>query len=118
MKLLTAKLLKKLEAQDPFGPTGPGRELTREEEQVVCKFFTPDANWTWYAVSASRDPDTGDVQFFGLVDGLELELGYFWLSELQQVRGGLGLPVERDLYWQPQTLFSLMEVLENRATVS
>jgi len=23
----------------------------------------------------SRDPETGDVQFFGLVDGLELELG-------------------------------------------
>ncbi len=85
MKLLSDELLAKLEAQDPYGPKGPGRELTKEEEQVVCKFFTPDANWTWYAVSASRDPETGNVQFFGLVDGLELELGYFWLSELQSL---------------------------------
>jgi hypothetical protein len=115
VKLLTDELLKKLEAQDPYGPTGPGRELTKEEEQVVCKFFTPDANWTWYAVSASRDPETGDVQFFGLVVGLELELGYFWLSELTKVRGILGLPVERDLYWQPQPLFKLMEELEHAA---
>ena len=37
-------------------------------------------------------------QFFGLVDGLEAELGYFWLSELTGVRGPLGLPIERDLY--------------------
>ena len=115
MKLLTDELLRKLEAQDPYGPYGPGRELTREEEQVVCKFFTPDANWTWYAVSASRDPDTGDVQFFGLVDGLELELGYFWLSEIEKVRGKLGVPVERDLHWEPQSLYSLMEVLEHAA---
>ena len=115
MKLLTKELLKKLEAQDPYSPTGPGRELTKDEELVIAKFFTPDANWTWYAVSASPDPDTGDVQFFGLVDGLEVELGYFWLSELQKVRGKLGLPVERDLYWEPVTLMSLMETLEHAA---
>lgn len=115
MKLLSDELLRKLEAQDPYGPTGAGRELTQEEEQVVCKFFTPDANWTWYAVSASRDPETGNVQFFGLVDGLELELGYFWLSELESVRGKFGLPVERDLHWEPQSLFSLMEELEHAA---
>jgi hypothetical protein len=113
VKLLTAELLKKLEAQDPYSSTGPGRELTQEEEQVICKFFTPDANWTWYAVSASRDPETGNVEFFGLVDGLELELGYFWLSELKSVRGKFGLPVERDLHWQSQSLFSLMEDLEH-----
>jgi hypothetical protein len=38
------------------------------------------------------------------VDGLEKELGYFSLAELQQVRGSLGLPVERDLHWRPKTL--------------
>ena len=45
-----------------------------------------------------------DVQFFGLVDGHEKELGYFNLSELESVRGPMGLPVERDLYWKPKTL--------------
>jgi hypothetical protein len=113
MKLLTKELLAKLYAQDPYHPSGPGRELTQEEEMVQVKFFTPDANWTWYAVSASQDEETGDVQFFGLVDGLEVELGYFWLSQLEQIRGKLGLPVERDLYWTPEPLMKLMEELES-----
>ena len=116
MKLLPDDLLRKLEAQDAYSPHGPQRELTKDEELVIAKFFTPDANWTWYAVSASPDPDTGDVQFFGLVDGLEQELGYFWLSQLKEVRGKFGLPVERDLYWEPIPLNRLMEELERAAT--
>ena len=113
MQLLTDELLQKLQAQDPYHQTGPGRELRPDEELVILKLFTPDANWTWYAVSASKDEDTGDVQFFGLVDGLEMELGYFWLSEVEQVRGSLGLPVERDLYWEPKPLNKLLEEMEN-----
>ena len=45
-----------------------------------------------------------DFQFFGLVEGFEKELGYFNLSELESVRGPLGLPIERDLHFQPKTL--------------
>ena len=45
-----------------------------------------------------------DFRFFGLVDGHCKELGYFLLSELEEVRGPMGLPIERDLYWQPKTL--------------
>lgn len=41
------------------------------------KFFTPDSNWTWYATEFD-----GEDIFFGLVVGLEVELGYFSLSEL------------------------------------
>lgn len=63
------------------------------------KFFTPDANWTWYAIEFD-----GDDLFFGLVIGLETELGYFRLSELQEVRGPLKLPVERDLFFSPVPL--------------
>jgi hypothetical protein len=108
MKLLTKADLRKLESQDPYHPDGPGRELSASEALALVKFFTPDAQWTWFAVSASQDPDTGDVQFFGLVQGLERELGYFWLSELERVRGPLGLPVERDLYWEPVPLADLI----------
>src|SRR5437764_12890220 len=70
------------------------------------KFFTPDAGWTWYASEGSpvdedgyydTDKEKVDFFFFGLVVGQETELGYFALSELQEVRGALGLPVERDL---------------------
>jgi hypothetical protein len=42
-----------------------------------------------------------------LVDGFERELGYFSLDELEQLRGPLGLPVERDLYWKPTLLSEL-----------
>ena len=41
--------------------------------------------------------------------GLEVELGYFALSELESVRSPLGLPVERDLYFEPKSLRELME---------
>ena len=109
MKLLTDEILKKLEAQDPHHPSGPHRELTTEELIVVVKFFTPDSSWTWFAVSAYKDDESDDVQFFGFVDGLDAELGYFWLSELEGVRGPLGLPIERDLYWQPKPLAQVMK---------
>lgn len=66
------------------------------------KFFTPDSNWTWYA----SEFDGEDV-FFGLVDGYEIELGYFSLSELQGGRGTLGLPIERDRHFTPKTLAEL-----------
>jgi len=45
-----------------------------------------------------------DFQFFGLVDGMEKELGYFNLSELESIRGKFGLPVERDMYLGDKTL--------------
>ena len=108
MKLLTQSDLRKLQSQDPYHDSGPGRELKADESIAFVKFFTPDAQWTWYAVSASVDPDTNDVQFFGLVDGLDRELGYFWLSELQRIRGAFGLPVERDLYFDPVPLSELL----------
>lgn len=108
MKLLTKADLKKLQSQDPYHPSGPGRELPSEELLTYVKFFTPDSNWTWWAVSASVDEERDDVQFFGLVEGFCKELGYFWLSELEKVRGQLGLPVERDLYWDPVPLSTLL----------
>lgn len=87
------------------------------------KFFTPSSNWTWYASEASAamrdgsykalteaapdDPEIADIIFFGLVNGFELELGYFSLSELEEIGGGLQLPVERDRHFSPKTLHEL-----------
>lgn len=84
-------------------------ELYANEEQVldapaVVKFFTPDAGWTWYA----SEFDGEDI-FFGLVAGLEVELGYFSLAELKAVRGPWGLPIERDRHFEPQSLREIKE---------
>ncbi|AVO42970.1 DUF2958 domain-containing protein [Simplicispira suum] len=71
----------------------------------VVKLFTPDAGATW--LLSEMDPDDHD-NVFGLCDlGLGYpELGWVSLAELATVRGRLGLPVERDLYFTPQKRLS------------
>ena len=46
---------------------------------------------------------------YGLVNGFELELGYFSFKELQEVRDLLGLQIERDLHYEPKSLRELTE---------
>lgn len=67
---------------------------------VFVKFFTPDSSWTWYCL----EYDPAERLCFGLVVGHERELGYFSLDELEEVRGPLELPIERDHYWEPKPL--------------
>jgi len=93
MKLLTKEILKHL-------PTLGSQDAKGGDAVAFVKFFT--GSWTWWATEGS--PEGDDFMFFGLVEGLEKELGYFSLSELQSVRGPLNLPVERDLHWKPTTL--------------
>ena len=92
MKLLTQEIRKKL-------PALYSQEDKGGEAIVHAKFFTPDSNWTWLITEFD-----GEDTFFGLVLGHEKELGCFSLKELESVRGGLGLPIERDLYFQPKML--------------
>jgi hypothetical protein len=91
------------ESREKLPPLYSGEEKGLETLAQV-KFFTPDSNWTWYA----SEFDGEDI-FFGLVSGLEVELGYFSLKELEEVKGPLGLPIERDLHFEPKTLKELME---------
>jgi hypothetical protein len=85
-------------------------ELYSEEDKgmealALVKFFTPDSSWTWYA----SEFDGEDI-FYGLVVGFEIEFGYFSLKELQSARGPMGLPIERDLYFEPKPLREIMEI--------
>ncbi len=88
--------LPKLYAQD--GTTNP---------IVHVKYFTPDSNWTWYATEG--EADESDFRFFGYVIGLEREWGYFLLSDLQNTKGILGLPIERDLYFKPAPIKEVLK---------
>lgn len=75
------------------------------ELSPVVKLFTPDAGATW--LLAAVDPEDPDLAF-GLCDlGLgEPELGSVRLSEIERVRGALGLPVERDVHFSPDRTLS------------
>ena len=101
MKLLTKALRKQLPPL--YAQDGKGGKAV-----VYVKYFTPSSNWTWLATEGEPVLDESqnevDYKFFGLVFGHERELGYFLLSELEEVRGPMGLPIERDLYFQPKTL--------------
>ena len=101
MKLLPKEIrdiLPPLRAQDGKG----GKAV------AYLKMFTPSAQWSWHVLEGEPVCDEAgneqDFEFFGLVFGLEREFGYFMLSELEAIKGPMGLPVERDLYWQPKTL--------------
>jgi hypothetical protein len=97
MELLTQAIRQKLPPL--YASEGKGTDAL-----AIVKFFTPDSNWTWYASEFD-----GDDLFFGLAVGFEPELGYFRLSELQSIRGALGLPVERDRFFQPTPLRALLD---------
>ncbi|MDD2657298.1 MAG: DUF2958 domain-containing protein [Candidatus Pacebacteria bacterium] len=78
-----------------------------EKKMVYAKFFTPDANWTWYVT----EYDPNERLCFGYVIGHESEWGYFSLDELESVRGPFGLAIERDIHFEPITFKELKKEL-------
>ena len=101
MKLLPCKIREKLPRLGEQDGKG-GKAV------AYAKCFTPDSSFSWFVTEGSpvrnKDNEPVDYILFGLVHGQCRELGYFRLSELERVRGPMGLPIERDLYWKPKTL--------------
>lgn len=98
MKLLTKEIKKTL---PKLGETDG---LPDSMKIVRAKFFTPWTSWTWYVVEGEEQPD-GNWLFFGLVEGLDTEWGYFGLWELEALNDGqFGFEVERDIYFGNPTI--------------
>jgi len=101
MKLLTKEIREQLPPL--YSQDGKGGKAV-----AYVKYFTPSSSWTWLVLEGEPVLDESqnevDYKFFGLVFGHEREFGYFPLSELEEVRGPMGLPIERDLYFQPKKL--------------
>lgn len=95
MKLLTKEIKKNIPAL--YSTEG------QSEKTAICKFFDPCGSWTWYVVEGEEQKN-GDWKFFGLVEGMEKEWGYFTLNELESVQGPLGLGIERDIHYEPKVL--------------
>jgi hypothetical protein len=102
MKLLTsdikARLLENRRLQEEMRERGQGAEI---DFFPVIKLFTPDGAATW--LLTELDPEDADIAF-GLCDlGMGCpELGSVRISELEAVRGWLGLPVERDRHFKAE----------------
>jgi hypothetical protein len=87
MKLLTKEILEKLPA------LGTTDNLPLDEHVLIVKFFDPYGSWKWYAC----EYDPKEQMFFGYVEGLENEWGYFSYKELTLLNF-FGKPrIERDL---------------------
>ena len=73
----------------------PNLYETENQEEKICyvKLFLADSNWTWYIIEIDKQDNN---TCFGFVDGLEQELGYFTIRELENLRGQFGLKVELD----------------------
>lgn len=83
-----------------------GTTQEQDDPKVVIKLFHPCSSWTWYVI----EYDPSEELAFGLVDGHEIELGYFSIAELRELRVR-GLSVERDMYWDSMSLSQLKKQL-------
>jgi hypothetical protein len=93
------------EIRAEFKRVGDQEEKKPADKICVVKYFDPTGSWTWWATEILLDEGQDvltipedEIIFFGLVDGFELEWGTFSLAELKEIRGALGIGIERDLY--------------------
>ena len=96
VKLMTKEII------DTLPPLRSTEHTPDAKKKIIAKFFTPDSSWTWY-VAEGEHLGKGDYEFFGYVEGHENEWGYFRLSDLEKIRGKMGLPVERDRHLSYKT---------------
>jgi hypothetical protein len=100
MKLMTREIEKRAQGQ-----YSQGADM---DQMVVAKFFDPCGSWTWYLMN--QDPEDQNY-LWGIVKGLEIEVGSFALNELTTYKGKLGIGIERDLYFKPMVAKELLERL-------
>ena len=74
---------------------------TEEQTDPIAHIKLFLDGWTWYITELSID---NDICFGYVVSPFESELGYFSLKELENIKGALGLGVERDISFKPTAL--------------
>lgn len=96
------------ELKQRFKEQGDTSKKRAKDITVIAKFFCPWGAATWFAT----DYDEADNVCFGyanLGDDQNAELGYFSIDELEDLKGPLGLKIERDLYWKERSLQEVMD---------
>ena len=93
MKLITKEIERKLNNTPIYSKDGQGVDA-----EIIVKFFNPCGAATWLITEAEKQ-DNGDYLLYGYITlGYGYECGYVMLSELQKIRNGYGLGIERDRY--------------------
>ena len=110
-KLITKEVEKAFAKYPLYSQDGKGKDAV-----VLAKFFLPAGRFTWYVLEAEKQTN-GDYLFFGYVQGLDDEYGYFTMSELKKIRTPWGLPIERDMYVRAAKE-TLASVLGEKETVT
>ena len=69
-----------------------------DEKEIIVRFFNPMGSQSWEICEGEEEED-GDWRLFGWCDlGMGMpELGYVYLSSLEELNVGLGLGIERDI---------------------
>lgn len=103
MKIIT----KEIEAA--FAKQGYTGNMKPEEIKIVMKLFNPTGAGTWYLYE--KEDEDIYWAFVNLGDAEMAECGTVSMSELMAFRGRFGLPLERDMHFEPLSM-SLKEVLD------
>lgn len=84
----------------------PGMRAQEMEEDAVAyvRIFDPVGAWSWYITEWD-----GQSEAFGLVIGIEAELGYMDVGELASVPGPLGIGLELDMHFVPTPISKIRE---------
>ena len=106
MKIIT----KAVEAA--FAKQGDTSNKSMAEIKIVMKLFNPQGSGTWYIYEHVEDDIY--MAFVNLGDPICAECGTVSMSELMEYRGWLGLPLERDMHFDPLsiTLKSVVETVK------
>lgn len=98
MKLFTNEIIRKLRKNNR-DKTG----ASIADKKVVVKLFNPQGLGTWWLYSMDNNGNC-----FGIAQLQDREYGYTNIDELKAVRLPMGLKIERDMYYTPQTFGELL----------
>ena len=89
-----------------YGIDLPSFEDTDKEENPLALLRFTQGAWEWYVIGAKANGD--DIIFLGLVNGIEKELGFFTLKQIEDV----GAIIDPD--FEPIGVFDIYEDFDLR----
>jgi len=85
----------------------PSFEEADEMENPIAYLHFDNGSWDWYVIGA-KEMENGDLYFLGLVNGIEKELGFFTLFQIQDV----GAMLDED--WEEIGVYDIYEDFDLR----